>query len=384
MRARAILVACTAALAFAAPALAAPPHLAPSDRAAVDKTLDIFVNHAVKRHNPAAVYDVLTPTMKAGMSRQQWSRGDIPVYPYPAAGQKFHGWTIQYRTRDELALELILSPTAKHQGKLGQILFHVYLHPGHGKWLVDSFMPGATFAPIGKPGVVQAARDFQANPSARPTTGPTRSSLRTRRTSAPSLSSSRSRSSSSSCSGSPSAGSPRTSASAVSLPRTRGPWTALRLACRVMELELGRVTDRKPPFKFSSLTRVGFSDTDAQGIVYYGRYFPYFDVARVEYFRHLHLLYADFEGDLVLRALDIEYHAPARFDDLLEVFIRVERIGRTSMTFEAQAYRVDDDLFLAEAHQTVVHVDLEDRKACPIPDPIRAGIRDFEGYDVEL
>ena len=166
MRGRAILVACTAALAFAAPALAAPPHLAPSDRAAVDKTLDIFVNHAVKRHNPAAVYDVLTPTMKAGMSRQQWSHGDIPVYPYPAAGQKFHGWTIQYRTRDELALELILSPIAKYQGKLGQILFHVYLHPGHGKWLVDSFMPGATFAPIGKPGVVQAARDFQANPSA--------------------------------------------------------------------------------------------------------------------------------------------------------------------------------------------------------------------------
>ena len=166
MRGRAILVACTAALAFAAPALAAPPHLAPSDRAAVNKTLDIFVNHAVKRHNPAAAYDVLTPTMKAGMSRQQWSSGDIPVYPYPAAGQKFHGWTIQYRTRDELALELILSPTAKHQATLGQILFHVYLHPAHGKWLVDSFMPGATFAPIGKPGVVQAARDFQANPSA--------------------------------------------------------------------------------------------------------------------------------------------------------------------------------------------------------------------------
>ena len=130
------------------------------------------------------------------------------------------------------------------------------------------------------------------------------------------------------------AGSPRTSASAVSLPHTRGPWTARRLACRVMELELGRVTDRKPPFKFSSLTRVGFSDTDAQGIVYYGRYLPYFDVARVEYHRHLHLLYADFEGDLVMRAPNIEYHAPARFDDLLEVFIRVERIGRTSTTFE--------------------------------------------------
>ena len=166
MRGRGILVACTAALVLAAPAVAAPPHLSPSDRAAVNKTLDIFVNHAVKRHNPAVAYDVITPTMKAGMSRQQWSHGDIPVYPYPAAGRRFHGWTIQYRTRDELSVELILAPTKKYQGKLGQILFNVYLHPAHDKWLVDSFMPGATFAPIGKPGVVQAARDFQANPSA--------------------------------------------------------------------------------------------------------------------------------------------------------------------------------------------------------------------------
>ena len=43
----------------------------------------------------------------------------------------------------------------------------------------------------------------------------------------------------------------------------------------------------KAPFKFSARTRVGFSDTDAQGIVYYGRYLPYFDLARVEYHRKL-------------------------------------------------------------------------------------------------
>jgi hypothetical protein len=166
MRGLAILAVCTAALAFAAPAMAAPPHLAPSDRAAIDKTLDVFVNHAVKRKDVGAAYDVITPTLKAGMTRAQFARGDIGVYPYPAAGRKFHEWNIQYRTREEVAIELILSPTKRYQGKLGQILFHVYLDPSHGKWLVDEFMPGATFAPIGKPGVVQAARDFQANPSA--------------------------------------------------------------------------------------------------------------------------------------------------------------------------------------------------------------------------
>jgi len=150
-----------------------------------------------------------------------------------------------------------------------------------------------------------------------------------------------------------------------------------------MDLELGRVTDRKPPFKFSSLTRVGFSDTDAQGIVYYGRYLPYFDAARVEYHRHLKMRYEDYEGDLVMRATNIEYLAPARFDDLVEVFVRVQRIGRTSVTYELGAYRVDDDLLMVTANQTLVLVDLEERKACPIPDELRDRIRAFEGNDLE-
>jgi acyl-CoA thioester hydrolase len=150
-------------------------------------------------------------------------------------------------------------------------------------------------------------------------------------------------------------------------------------------LELGRETDRKPPFKYSSLTRVGFSDTDAQGIVYYGRYLPYFDSARVEYHRHLDMLRTTpQEREFVMRANTIEYHAPARFDDLLEVFIRVARIGRTSATYEMAAYRVEDDVLMVTAGQTLVLVDLEERKACPIPDEVRERIRAFEGDDAEV
>jgi acyl-CoA thioester hydrolase len=152
----------------------------------------------------------------------------------------------------------------------------------------------------------------------------------------------------------------------------------------VTELELGRVTDRKPPFKYSALMRVGFSDTDAQGIVYYGRYMPYFDTARVEYHRHLGLLMTgDEEQQPVMRATTIEYHAPARFDDLLEVFIRVSRIGRTSITFECAAYRVEDDVLMVTANQTLVLVDLDERKPCPIPESYRKHIEEFEGAAVE-
>jgi hypothetical protein len=74
--------------------------------------------------------------------------------------------------------------------------------------------------------------------------------------------------------------------------------------------ELGRVTDRKPPFKYSAIARVWFSDTDAQGIVYYGRYLPYFDHARTEYHRHLGGSGPWIAGrDFVMRASTVEYLA---------------------------------------------------------------------------
>lgn len=139
----------------------------------------------------------------------------------------------------------------------------------------------------------------------------------------------------------------------------------------------------REPFKFSALTRVGFSDTDAQGIVYYGRYNSYFDLARVEYLRSLGLLQPRGEvGDFVMRANDVEYFAPAVFDDEIEVCVRVSRLGRTSVTFSFAAYRLPDDLLMVTAHQTLVYVDLAERKACPVPDSFRDPVLGFEGDDV--
>ena len=132
------------------------------------------------------------------------------------------------------------------------------------------------------------------------------------------------------------------------------------------------MSDTRTPFKFSARTRVGFSDTDAQGIVYYGRYNPYFDLARVEYLRSLGLLRRGADGDFVMRANDVEYFAPARFDDELEIHIRVSQIGRTSMTYEFAAHRLPDETLMVTAHQTLVFVDPAVRKPIPIPDGYRA------------
>jgi acyl-CoA thioester hydrolase len=142
----------------------------------------------------------------------------------------------------------------------------------------------------------------------------------------------------------------------------------------------------KPPFKFSAKTRVGFSDTDAQGIVYYGRYLPYFDLARVEYHRKLGLLRMEIgDGGLefVMRACSLEYFAPAVFDDLVEVYARLARIGRTSATWKFAAYRAKDDVLMVTAEQTAVLVDLDERKAVPIPQEYRDAIRAIEGDDLE-
>src|SRR6266542_2338055 len=106
--------------------------------------------------------------------------------------------------------------------------------------------------------------------------------------------------------------------------------------------------------------------------------------ARVEYHRHLDMLETDAgEHELVMRASTIEYLAPARFDDLIEVFVRVSRIGRTSVTYECAAYLCDDDVLMVTAQQTLVLVDLAERRARRIPDELRERIRTFEGDDLE-
>ena len=152
-----------------------------------------------------------------------------------------------------------------------------------------------------------------------------------------------------------------------------------------MALELGYTSTEKRPFKYAAHTRVGFSDTDAQGIVYYGRYFPYFDLARVEYHRHLELTTAQLAGhEFVMRAMTVEYHAPAVFDDLVEIFVRLARIGRTSATYEFAAYRAEDNVLMVTATQTLVLVDLEERKACAIPKAFVETVQAFEGEDLEV
>ncbi len=110
---------------------------------------------------------------------------------------------------------------------------------------------------------------------------------------------------------------------------------------------------------------------------------PYFDLARVEYHRALGILRTGPEDrQFVMRAMAVEYHAPAAFDDEIEVAVRIARIGTSSVTYEFAAYLLPRTLAVT-ATQTLVLVDLVARRPAPVPDWWRRAIEAFEGPDLE-
>jgi acyl-CoA thioester hydrolase len=138
-------------------------------------------------------------------------------------------------------------------------------------------------------------------------------------------------------------------------------------------------TDSRPPYRFAHRIRVGFDETDAQGVVYYGRYMPYFDRARVEYLRLLGIVgHVPGAAEFAMRAQHVEYHAPARFDDEVEVFVRAERLGTTSITWAFDAFHAGTDEHLATATQVLVAIDADARRPVAIPAAVRAAVAEFE------
>jgi hypothetical protein len=153
------------ALVGANPAAAALPR---KERAAITATLDRFLVDAVARKNVAAAWDLMTPAGRGGVTRAQWNRGELPVYPYPLRGTHFPGWTLDYAYPNDVALDVLVQP--RNPKKDGAVAYSVELKKLHGRWLVDSLYVTAQFAPPGHGGRVKATNDFTA-PGAAPDNG---------------------------------------------------------------------------------------------------------------------------------------------------------------------------------------------------------------------
>jgi len=133
-------------------------------------------------------------------------------------------------------------------------------------------------------------------------------------------------------------------------------------------------------FVFSHGLRVRWAEVDRQGIVFNGHYLTYFDVGITEYWRAIGYPYPDAlaqQGcDTFAVKATMEYQAPARYDDLLDVLVRVGRIGRSSMQFLLEIHRGDTQLIVGEL--IYVNADAETRKPSPVPAFLREAIARFE------
>jgi len=98
----------TAILCFALAGPASAARISPADRQAINRTVDAFINTAVKRQNEDVAWKLVTPNFRYGVSRSAWDKGNVPVYPYPARGTTFHSWTVDSASRTDVAFELMV------------------------------------------------------------------------------------------------------------------------------------------------------------------------------------------------------------------------------------------------------------------------------------
>jgi acyl-CoA thioester hydrolase len=131
------------------------------------------------------------------------------------------------------------------------------------------------------------------------------------------------------------------------------------------------------PTPFSWTVRVYYEDTDAGGIVYYANYLKFFERARTEWLRAAGVSQHDMleqHGTIfVVKRAAIEYHAPARLDDVLKLTLSIEKLGRLSVQFRQEAW--SGDTLLAGAQVKVGSIDAVTMRPRPLPDACAAKMR---------
>lgn len=137
-------------------------------------------------------------------------------------------------------------------------------------------------------------------------------------------------------------------------------------------------------FKFSTPIRVRFCETDANRHVNQVSYFVYVEQARMDYFAHLGLTDAvhDPFSKVTLIAADLacEYRAPAFFGQTIQVYARVARMGRSSLTMEYALVEAAGPRLVATARGGLVYFDHQAGRSTPLTPAIREAIARLEGF----
>ena len=102
-----------------------------------------------------------------------------------------------------------------------------------------------------------------------------------------------------------------------------------------------------PSQDFSWTVRVYYEDTDAGGVVFYANYLKFFERARTEWLRAAGVAQQELmetqQAMFVVKSTAVDYHAPAKLDDELKLTVTVERLGRASVQFLQEAWRLNGE-----------------------------------------
>jgi len=140
--------------------------------------------------------------------------------------------------------------------------------------------------------------------------------------------------------------------------------------------------------KFTIEERVRWGDVDAAGIIFYGSYIRFFEIAETELFRAVGLPYGVVFDELNIWLprvhLECDFHRAAQLDDLLEVSVWVGKIGTTSLrlNFEVRRRDRDDKIeenLIATAHFVLVSTRRGNLHPVPVPEELRRALKPYTG-----
>jgi acyl-CoA thioester hydrolase len=132
---------------------------------------------------------------------------------------------------------------------------------------------------------------------------------------------------------------------------------------------------------FAIEEHVRWSDVDHAGIIFYGAYVRFFEIAETEMFRAAGLPYSGAFGRLGIWLprvhFDCDFLYPARLDDRLRVVTYVSRFGTTSLTLNFDVWHLDAGRLAAVAHEVLVCTDRASLTSVPIPAALRSALAPY-------
>jgi len=142
--------------------------------------------------------------------------------------------------------------------------------------------------------------------------------------------------------------------------------------------------DNNLPLMYTTETnvRVRYGETDQMGYAYYANYALYFEVGRTEMLRSLGFTYREWEDKGILlpvRSLSIDYHAPARYDDLLTIRTTITELPSAKITFLYEMFNEQHQL-ICTGHTVLVFVDAATRRPSRPPAGFLTALKKRSSY----